>query len=365
MSYSITCPACAASFHLVKDERGKKLFCPKCGQRMVITGAGVAKRNEGVAAAVAAPAGRGLPWGWLAALLLVAAAAVGLTLLLMSRDHPQESQPLAAKAANEPVAADAADKLRLPASLDPPAGTQTAPAETERNPSTPPKPPDKKPPFILPLAGVGKSGPLADVKGIQFEGTLFIEEPNFSRKAEIAYTITATVSGKLRAEGRFTSPDMKDIILEVYDGQRHWRRQDGKTTEITDKSFESGNWQRLFLGFMALDSGDIKLTVLGDVPVKGRPAIAVKPSRWFSTDEKVILYFDRDTRRLVKVGEVQSNARPLGQEPGLYYSDYRETEGMSWAAKIDLEEGLAVKLNITITSLRLLREVDETSFHKP
>ena len=47
MALQLTCPACSATFALAEDMRGKKTFCPKCGDSLVITGAGVAKKNEG------------------------------------------------------------------------------------------------------------------------------------------------------------------------------------------------------------------------------------------------------------------------------------------------------------------------------
>jgi formylglycine-generating enzyme required for sulfatase activity len=46
MALNLTCPACAAVFALADDSRGKKAFCPKCGQPLVVTSAGVAKENE-------------------------------------------------------------------------------------------------------------------------------------------------------------------------------------------------------------------------------------------------------------------------------------------------------------------------------
>ncbi|OWK43913.1 hypothetical protein [Fimbriiglobus ruber] len=45
MPLSITCPACAAPYQLAEKMRGRKTTCPKCGQRMIITSAGVAVRN--------------------------------------------------------------------------------------------------------------------------------------------------------------------------------------------------------------------------------------------------------------------------------------------------------------------------------
>jgi WD40 repeat protein len=89
MALRITCPACAAPFTPVNDLRGKKAFCPSCGQAFVVTGAGVAKRNE---ERRPAPSGS-RPW-----LLLVALVAAlvllsgGLALYLFTRGQDDEAQ---------------------------------------------------------------------------------------------------------------------------------------------------------------------------------------------------------------------------------------------------------------------------------
>jgi WD40 repeat protein len=46
MALKLTCPECAGIFGLPDNARGKKAFCPKCGQALVVTSFGVAKVNE-------------------------------------------------------------------------------------------------------------------------------------------------------------------------------------------------------------------------------------------------------------------------------------------------------------------------------
>src|SRR5215831_13633168 len=89
MPVSLTCPACTASLRAKADLRGKKAVCPRCGQRMVVTSAGVAKRGERRAAVAAAP--RRFPWLWLAAALLLTlvAGGIGVGVLVLAMHGPE------------------------------------------------------------------------------------------------------------------------------------------------------------------------------------------------------------------------------------------------------------------------------------
>ncbi|HEY7311731.1 MAG TPA: cellulase family glycosylhydrolase [Gemmataceae bacterium] len=85
MPVSLTCPACAASFTLADDLRGKKAVCPRCGRKMVIPSAGAAKRDERRAAVAAAP--RHFPRLWLVAALLAALTAGGIGAGILVATH--------------------------------------------------------------------------------------------------------------------------------------------------------------------------------------------------------------------------------------------------------------------------------------
>src|SRR5688572_6107782 len=64
MSFSLVCPACTRSFRTATDPCGKKCACPKCGQRVVVTSAGVAKCDEPRPATAPVPAPA--PWDGIA-----------------------------------------------------------------------------------------------------------------------------------------------------------------------------------------------------------------------------------------------------------------------------------------------------------
>jgi len=113
MALKLSCPACAAVFALPDAARGKKAFCPKCGQLLVVTSGGVAKRGEVHAAAPAAL--RGFPWPLLTlALLLTCSASIVGYFALRHREPPHE--PVVAAA--EPKPKETEGKLPL-TSADP------------------------------------------------------------------------------------------------------------------------------------------------------------------------------------------------------------------------------------------------------
>jgi DNA-binding beta-propeller fold protein YncE len=149
MSSPITCPACSAFIEMLHDMRGQRLFCPKCGAALVITSAGVAKRDERDSAA---PPSRGMPWIGHALLLLIL---VGIGLFYLW--HRSQSQP------SSPVAVmpdDDLSKLRPLTAL--PSTTGGKPAEPET-----PKPTAKTPPTTIP-APAPKSAGLPSVYSIAF-----------------------------------------------------------------------------------------------------------------------------------------------------------------------------------------------------
>jgi WD40 repeat protein len=127
MTAPLTCPACAASFTAAADPRGKKTVCPRCGQRLVVTSAGVAKRDEGRAGVATAP-GR-FPWLWLAAALLamLAAGGVGVGILVAAswpgwhrgeQSAAPSEQPAPADIGNSPHR-DLADNGTAPPDMKP------------------------------------------------------------------------------------------------------------------------------------------------------------------------------------------------------------------------------------------------------
>jgi hypothetical protein len=214
MHESITCPACHASLRAAADLRGKKAVCPRCGQRMLVTGAGVAKRVAGRAAVAAAP--RRFPWLWLAAALLatLTAGGIGVGILVATRwSERHRGEPSAGPSGQPGLAAignpphqDAAENGTSAQNTKP----DIIPAEKPKPdiiPAEKPKPePPHDPPGLPPLKVVGThlttpDGKVARLRGVNLPTLEWGQGENLFRSLDVlvdewkANFIRLTVSG--------------------------------------------------------------------------------------------------------------------------------------------------------------------------
>jgi Tol biopolymer transport system component len=115
MPEPITCPACGASFTRAQDLRGRRAFCKKCGQPLIVTAAGVVKRGESARPNGAArPGGKGRMVLLLAAAVLLAGIAVTLAVLAFSDGRHEEPPPLAGAPAGTPPGGQPSPAVQAP-----------------------------------------------------------------------------------------------------------------------------------------------------------------------------------------------------------------------------------------------------------
>jgi WD40 repeat protein len=174
MTHSTTCPNCAVALGIPQQLRGRKTTCPRCGQSLVITGAGVAKRNEGPAAG--ATAARRFPWGWLAAALLLSTAVVGLILYAPHREQPKQESLAAGSTEVKVQPSPPEDKPQPLVTVDtstrsktddkPPHTDEQPPKLTEQPPKTVEKP--AEPPPLRPRNTATLLGHTAEVTSLAF-----------------------------------------------------------------------------------------------------------------------------------------------------------------------------------------------------
>jgi hypothetical protein len=108
----------------------------------------------------------------------------------------------------------------------------------------------------------------------------------------------------------------------------------------------------------------VTFTRLGEVKVKGRPAVGVTASRKGAKD--INLYFDKETGLLAKV-EMRRRDLMSGEEvtEERIITEYQEAEGRKVAKKVEvLRDGKAF-LEAEVTEVKVLEKVDDSEFAKP
>ena len=122
-----SCPSCTASLQIPGSARGRKMSCPHCGQALVITSGGIAKRDEGHGAT---PATRGFPWllSALALLLTISAIIVGCIAL---RRHDSPHELIVAKKDDEPKRSSDQGREHVPVKPGPTPKPKDSPKEKD------------------------------------------------------------------------------------------------------------------------------------------------------------------------------------------------------------------------------------------
>ena len=225
MALKLTCPTCTATFGLPDDQRGKKAFCPKCGQALVVTGAGVAKRGEGHG--VDRPTARGFPWLLLLlALLLLLPGA--LVVYLVTRSHPESKKQVVAKKDDEPKRNSDNGRDHVPVDPEP----APKPKDTPKEKDPPKKEPSKKPdPEVIPPVEVIEQPPL----GVRHVAAIAL--PKSGVKLErLDYNVTLSPDGKTLAVGGWQyGVIVKQISAAVKSDQYIWKKTSDELWDVAGR----------------------------------------------------------------------------------------------------------------------------------
>jgi hypothetical protein len=160
----------------------------------------------------------------------------------------------------------------------------------------------------------------------------------------------------------------KSTSIQVVQGDMAWQRRNGQTTAYPA---EQRRWlqERLHGDYVLtlaplLQDPELTLSALGEVQVNGRQALGVKVSARDRQD--VDLYFDKANGLLVKSGGKRFLSRTQEAYVETVYSDYQETDGLTWPRKaVDYLEGIKKVQETELTELRFLDKIDAGEFAQP
>jgi hypothetical protein len=131
-------------------------------------------------------------------------------------------------------------------------------------------------------------------------------------------------------------------------------------TEVRETFYQ----KHLDATLMPLRDKGVRLSLLGDSTVEGKPVVGLKVSRKGMPD--VSLYFDKQTKLLLKSERlVKDKSTGKSARLELLYSDYEEVGGVKLARRTRRVLGGKPAGDVRITEFQLRPSLDESLFQPP
>ncbi len=174
--------------------------------------------------------------------------------------------------------------------------------------------------------------------------------------------------GKARQiiEGEVANTKFKQIVL--FDGKKIQIFINGMEIKLGDKKTDEEIREKVYAekltGLVFLKDKGIKLSLLGEVKVKDRPALGVRVSSEGHRD--VNLFFDKEKGLLVKT-EMRNIDLQSGEEKTeeKILSDYKEFDGFLIPKHITVLHDGKENVTLEIEEAKVVDSLDEDTFTKP
>ncbi len=207
----------------------------------------------------------------------------------------------------------------------------------------------------------------ADAKNLgvrtKSKGTLHILGMDLPYTQEVA----VQMPNKFKEVMELTVMNMNVTVTTVFNGKEGWIRAGDKdvpvTDEILDELKDAAYSMRLIQGLFLKDKA-VKLSVVGEVQVKGKPAMGVTVSREGKKD--INLFFDKTTGLLSKL-EMRKRDLMSGQEvtEERFVTEYQEAAGRKVAKKVEVLRDGKQLAEAEVTEVQILERIDDTEFAQP
>jgi hypothetical protein len=157
------------------------------------------------------------------------------------------------------------------------------------------------------------------------------------------------------------------VVSTVFNGKEGWILADGKDVKVTDEILnelkEATYTMGLMQGVFVKDKG-VKYSVVGEVQVKGKPAIGLTVSREGKKD--VNMFFDKKTGLVTKV-EMRKRDLMSGQEmtEERIITEYQDVSDRKVAKKVEVIRDGKQFLEVEVLEVQILEKVDDGEFVQP
>ncbi len=149
-------------------------------------------------------------------------------------------------------------------------------------------------------------------------------------------TLYGQLPDKFRLESERTTDGKTTRFVKVINGKRGWTMQDGRVREMTAEQMaetrQTFYHKHLDTTLLPLKDKEAELAGLGESSVEGRPAVGLRVRRPGRPDLK--LYFDKETKLLLKSEMTARGRDGKGTRLEHVYSDYQDFDGIKLARKL-------------------------------
>jgi hypothetical protein len=195
------------------------------------------------------------------------------------------------------------------------------------------------------------------------KGTLHI----LGMDLDFTQNLSMQMPTKFKDVMELTVMNMNVTVISVYNGKDAWIRSgdtdvpinDDILAEFKDAAYTIGLVQGMFLKDKAL-----KLSSLGEMQIKGKPALGVLVSREGKKD--INLYFDKTTGLMAKF-EMRKRDLMSGQEvtEERFILEYQDVADRKVAKKVEvLRDGKAL-LEAEVLEVQMTEKLDDSEFAQP
>ena len=194
------------------------------------------------------------------------------------------------------------------------------------------------------------------------KGTLFI----LGQELEFTQEIALQLPGKFKETMDLTIMDKKITVKTVFDGKQGWIRAGDKdvpvTKEILEEFKSAADMIAIAQGVFVKDKS-IKLSLLGEVQVNGKPALGVKVSK---KGKEINFYFDKKTGLTAKV-ERRTRDFMSGQEvtEERIITEYQKVSGRPAPKKVVVQRDGKKFLEAEVVETQFPEKVEDSEFAKP
>jgi hypothetical protein len=184
---------------------------------------------------------------------------------------------------------------------------------------------------------------------------------------DVEMEVAVQTPGKFKEVLRFTVMGQNVVVTTVFNGKEGWIKANDKDVpvkgDILEELKEAAYGMRLSQGLFLKDKA-LKLSLLGEVPVNGKPAIGIKVEKKGHRD--MDFYFDKATGLLAKT---QRRAKDIqsGQEATeeRIVTEYHEVKGRKIAKKAEVKKDGKEFLKVEVVEAELPGRIDDSEFAMP